>query len=360
MKNELCLVHSEDHVNKMARMSQWSNDDLRKYTDTGDSLFVNNWTYYAAVLSAGGAIAAVRETLGGGVKNAVAVIRPPGHHAEHESAGGFSIFNNVPIAVKVAQKEWPTRCRKVLILDWDVHHGNGIQQAFYKDPNVLYISVHLHEDGGFYPHNSYGDHIHCGEDAGLGRNVNIPWSSNGNGDSDYIFAFQHVVMPIAQEFDPDLVVISAGFDAAVGDPLGGCIVTPAGFAHLTHMLMSLANGKIVACLEGGYNVDSVEASAVAMTRTLMGEPPERLGPLEPSVSAVKTIQLVLRTQALHWNSLQPRLAEFDRIKDLDTDRLHDVVREWQANRYFEQYQMSSLYVLNQDLSKSYKDRVLAT
>ncbi|KAI9713671.1 MAG: Histone deacetylase hda1 [Chrysothrix sp. TS-e1954] len=359
-KDELCLVHSEGHVDRMMSTASWTTEELLEFSRKSESVFVNDYTYYSAVLAAGGAMAAVREVIGRRVRNSVAIIRPPGHHAEHDAPSGFCIFNNVPVAVKVAQREWPDQCRKVLILDWDVHHGNGIQRAFYNDPNVLYISIHVYQNAAFYPYSTFGDHVHCGEGAGLGRNVNIPWLSMEMSDSDYILAFQQVVMPIAQEFDPDLVVISAGFDAAVGDPIGNCNVTPAGYAHMTHMLMSLARGKVVACLEGGYNVKAIETSAVAMTRTLMGEPPERLGELKPSLAAINTLQLVIRTQARYWNCLYPRASEFDRIKDLESDRLHDVIREWQANKYFELYDMTPLHIMNEDVSKSYKDRVLAT
>ncbi|KKY25385.1 putative histone deacetylase [Diplodia seriata] len=114
------------------------------------------------------------------------VIRPPGHHAEHNAPGGFCFFNNVSVAARVCQQDFPDKCRKILILDWDVHHGNGVQRAFYNDPNVLYISIHVHMNGTFYPSNNYGDHTHCGEGPGEGKNVNIPWSSQGMGDGDYM------------------------------------------------------------------------------------------------------------------------------------------------------------------------------
>lgn len=201
------------------------------------------------MLSAGGAIETCRAVASRQLKNAIAVIRPPGHHAEQNRPMGFCMFDNVAIAAKVCQIDYKQTCRKILIVDWDVHHGNGIQQAFYSDPNVLYISLHVHEDGRFYPAGPYGDHLHCGTGAGEGKNINVPWPTKGMGDADYMFAFQHVVMPVAYDFDPDLVIIAAGFDAAAGDQLGGCFVTPTCYAHMTHMLMSLAEGKLVVCLE---------------------------------------------------------------------------------------------------------------
>lgn len=193
-----------------------------------------------------------------------------------------------------------------MILDWDVHHGNGIQQAFESDPNVLYISIHVHENGLFYPAGNYGDHLHCGLGPGLGKNINIPWPTKGMGDSDYLFAFQHVVMPVAIDFNPDMVIIAAGFDAAHGDQLGGCFVTPACYAHMTHMLKSLANGRLVACLEGGYNLEAISRSALAVTRVLMGEPPPQIAQRAATQGCVETVRKVIAHQAKYWRCLYPR------------------------------------------------------
>lgn len=171
-----------------------------------DSIYFNKLTYVTALLSAGGAIDTSLAVVNGTVKNAFAVIRPPGHHAECDKPMGFCIFDNVSVAAKVCQQKYPETCRKILIVDWDVHHGNGIQEAFESDPNVLYISLHVHENGNFYPTGPAGDHFHCGLGAGLGKNINIPWPTKGMGDADYLFAFQNVVMPVGCEFDPDLVM----------------------------------------------------------------------------------------------------------------------------------------------------------
>lgn len=306
------------------------------------------------------------------VRNAVAVIRPPGHHAEHDKACGFCFFNNVCVAAKAVQQEFPELCRKIMILDWDVHHGNGVQQAFEDDPNVLYVSLHVHMNGKYYPDGDYGDHLHCGKDLGLGKNVNIPWPTKGMGDAEYLYAFQQVVMPIASEFDPDLVIISAGFDAADGDNLGGCFVSPAGYSHMTHMLMQLAKGKVVACLEGGYGFAvggpenplydprPIARSALAVTRTLMGEPPERLGDLSLRSSAVDIVRTVIRVQSKFWKCLYPKDLDIQRKKELGSERLHDIIRDWQSKTLWEKHRMSALYVLRQNLSKSFENQILAT
>ena len=260
----------------------------------------------------------------------------------------------------MAQKDFPETVRKVLILDWDVHHGNGIQRDFYADPNVLYISLHVHEGGTFYPSGPYGDRFHCGEGAGLGKNVNIPWRYAHMGDGDYIYAFQQVVMPIAVEFDPDLVFISAGFDAADGDPLGDCHVSPACYGHMTHLLMQLARGRVVSCLEGGYNLNSIANSALSMTRVMMGEPPDRMAELKPTKSGVRDIGQVVRQQAKFWKSMYPKDRQLQAKKDLGSQRLHDIIREWQANVLYDEHKMVNMFVLRNKISKSYENQVLAT
>ena len=180
------------------------------------------------------------------------------------------------------------------------------------------------------------------------------------GDADYIYAFQQVVMPIATEFDPNLVIIAAGFDAAEGDMLGGCKVTPAGYAHMTHMLMSLAQGRLAVCLEGGYNLESIARSATAVARTMMGEPPDRLANLNPTPSAVDDIKLVLRQQSRFWSSLYPKDPSARLAGPLHGMRMHDIVRRWQAATLWDEYEMTPLHVYKEQLSKSFENQVLAT
>ncbi|KAF2716814.1 histone deacetylase [Polychaeton citri CBS 116435] len=366
-KQEVCLVHTDEHWEWVQQLAHKTIDELVLEAKPLDSIYMSPSTPYCAALSAGGAIEACRAVMLGQVKNVFAVIRPPGHHAEREDAKGFCFFDNVSIATKVCQREFGDQCRRVFILDWDVHHGNGIQQANYDDPNVLYISLHVHLKGRYYPELSYkdgrgpyGDHVHCGEGAGLGKNVNIPWSKQGMGDADYIYAFQQVVMPIATEFNPDLVIIAAGFDAAEGDMLGGCKVTPAGYAHMTHMLMSLAGGKLAVCLEGGYNLESIARSACAVGRTMMGEPPDRLHDLKPTTSAVDDIKLVLRQQSRFWKSLYPKDITTRFEGPLHGERMHNVVRKWQASTLWDDYEMAPLFIHREKASKTYENQVLAT
>ncbi|XP_071872273.1 histone deacetylase 4 isoform X2 [Bombus fervidus] len=239
------------------------------------------------------------------IKNGFAVVRPPGHHAETNQAMGFCFFNSVAIAARLLQQKLDIR--KILILDWDVHHGNGTQQMFYDDPRVLYMSIHRHDEGNFFP--GTGGPTECGAGEGLGYNVNVAWSGGLNppmGDAEYLAAFRTIVMPIAKAFDPSIVLVSAGFDAAVGHPapLGGYKVSPACFGKMTQQLLGLANGKVVLALEGGYDLAAICDSAQECVRALLGDEPTQLREEEltriPCQNAVDTLQKTIAVQMSHW------------------------------------------------------------
>ncbi|KAL5588635.1 hypothetical protein FOBRF1_015163 [Fusarium oxysporum] len=315
----------------------------------------------------GGNLSMLVNVVTGQVKNAFAVIRPPGHHAEFDAPMGFCFFNNVPVAVRVCQQDYPDICRKVLILDWDVHHGNGVQNIFYQDPNVLYISLHVYQNGLFYPGKPPNDMTpdggidKCGTDAGLGKNINIGWHDQGMGDGEYMAAFQKIVMPIAKEFNPDLVVISAGFDAADGDELGGCFVSPSCYAHMTHMLMSLADGKVAVCLEGGYNLKAISVSAVAVAKTLMGEPPPKMEIPKINKEAARILAKVQAHQAPYWECMRAGIVRIPTdIQPAISSRLHDVIRNAQRQVLQTKHNMIPLYIQREHLYKSYENQVLVT
>ncbi|KAJ5563097.1 Histone deacetylase HdaA [Penicillium sp. DV-2018c] len=353
---EVTLVHTNAHYAFVRSTQEMPDEVLIELEKERDSIYFNRLTFDAAILSTGGAIETCLAVAQRKVKNAIAVIRPPGHHAEDDAAMGFCLFNNVSVAARVCQNELGDACRKIMILDWDVHHGNGIQKAFYDDPNILYVSIHVYQDGHFYPGGPAGNWDQCGGGVGVGKNVNIPWPSQGMGDGDYMFAFHEVVMPIAQEFDPDLIIISAGFDAAAGDVLGGCFVSPACYAQMTHMLMTLANGKIAVCLEGGYNFKSISKSALAVTKTLMGEPPERLLNITPAPSAVHAVRRVRSIQSKYWSSLYPKTL----APATHGERLHDILRLYQASQLYESCKLVPLWIYRNSISKSFEKQVLAS
>lgn len=369
-REEICVVHHPKHYSWVENLSRTPTHELRRLTkvmDQGrDSLYVGSMTFEASLVSAGGAIETCKSVVVGSVKNAFAIIRPPGHHAEFDAPMGFCLFNNVPIAAKICQADYPDLCRKILILDWDVHHGNGIQNMFYEDPNILYISVHVYEDGSFYPgkpdnpNTPDGGLEHCGSGPGLGRNVNIGWHEQGMGDGEYMAAFQKIIMPIAQEFNPDLVIISAGFDAADGDELGGCFVTPTCYAQMTHMLMSLAGGKVAVCLEGGYNLEAISQSALAVAKTLMGEPPPKLQLPKLNKGAAKVLAKVQAYQAPYWECMRPGIVDVQDMQAQGSTRLHDIVRTSQRHVLSEKYGMIPLYIQRESLFRSFENQVLVT
>ncbi|CAG0884696.1 unnamed protein product [Cyprideis torosa] len=266
-------------------------------------------TSTAARTAAGCTVELAMKVAMGELRNGFALVRPPGHHAEPEQAMGFCYFNNIAIAAK--QLRCRLRMERILIVDWDVHHGNGTQSIFYADHHVLVISIHRYDDGNFFP--GTGGPVECGVGDGLGFNVNIPWAGNLNppcGDAEYLAAFRAVVMPIAKEFNPEIVLVSAGFDAVRGHPapLGGYEVSPACFAFLTRQLQQLANGKVVLVLEGGYDLLAVCDCVQECVSALLGDP---LPPIEkselakkPSVAALETLQKTIAIQSHHWPLLR--------------------------------------------------------
>jgi len=244
---ELTLCHSEEYVSIVERTAKGERTDFDPDTHASAE------TWATARLAAGGVLTAVAAVLDGSANNAFAIVRPPGHHALPHSAMGFCFFNNIAIAAS-----WLVKVRgmqRVLILDWDVHHGNGTQAIFYESPQVLYMSTHQYP---FYPGTGSFDQI--GNGAGAGFTVNAPMPATF-GDNEYLRIFDQLLLPIARQFNPEVVLISAGFDAHYRDPLGGMRITEGGFLAMTRRLQRLADecceGKIVAALEGGYDLHAL-------------------------------------------------------------------------------------------------------
>lgn len=280
---ELVKVQEPVHYSRLASPAATPDDDEtavqnRKMTpDTSSTqqqaaLRLPSDTYACAEtarcarLSAGSAVEVALAVARGDADTGLAVVRPPGHHAESNVAQGFCFFNNAAVAARAVQRSG--LARRVLILDWDVHHGNGTQEIFYDDGSVLYVSLHRHEGGAFYPGTGAADEVGVGQ--GAGASVNIAWPCGGLTDADYLAAFSTVILPIALEFGPDLVILSAGFDAAAGDPIGGCLLTPGLYATLAATLQA-AVAPCVAILEGGYNLSAIAACTEACARALLGE-----------------------------------------------------------------------------------------
>jgi acetoin utilization deacetylase AcuC-like enzyme/formylglycine-generating enzyme required for sulfatase activity len=256
----ITTVHSREYVERVRQSCQRN----VKYLDTMD-VPISEESYDAAVAAVGGVLSAVDDVIDGKIENAFCAVRPPGHHAMEDTAMGFCIFNNIAIAARYIQNKY--LLERVLIVDWDVHHGNGTQAAFYDDPNVLYFSVHQYP---FYP--MTGDESERGTGKGLNYNINVPMPA-GCGDSEYKEAFEEIFKPAALAFEPEFVLISAGFDAQEWDLLGGMGVTAEGFADLTRIVKGLAErcceGRVVSILEGGYNLENLPDAVEAHIRVLM-------------------------------------------------------------------------------------------
>jgi acetoin utilization deacetylase AcuC-like enzyme/formylglycine-generating enzyme required for sulfatase activity len=239
------------------------------YLDSLDTP-ISEKSYEVALMAAGGVLTAIDAVMQKKVTNAFCAVRPPGHHALSDRAMGFCIFNNIAIGTRYLQKKY--KLHKVLIVDWDVHHGNGTEATFYDDLTVLYFSVHQYP---FYP--GTGRQTDKGSGKGLNYNINVPLPA-GSGDDDYLKVFREKLEPAALSFSPDFVLISAGFDACKGDVLGGMNVTPQGFAQLTQIVKSIAEkcceGRLVSVLEGGYDLDMMSASVEEHIRVLMRDPPK--------------------------------------------------------------------------------------
>ncbi len=335
-REELLAVHSAGHIDEIAATAD------RTYTSLDPDTYAAAGSALAARLAAGGLVDLTLAVARGELTNGLALVRPPGHHAEEDRAMGFCLFNNVAVAARAAQSDFVARAaqskipakaahseiiaeaspseivagaaqsatiakaapkadaQRVLIVDWDVHHGNGTQNTFWGDASVLYVSTH---QWPFYPGTGA-----IGETGGVGapgRTVNVAWPA-GRGDADHLAAFDQLLLPIAREFEPDLVLVSCGFDAARGDLLGQQLLSPGGYAALTARLQSLAGGKVVLALEGGYALEAIAASSAACLRTLLGDPAGEPEPGKPSAAARDVIAKVREAHRPFWRTLRGR------------------------------------------------------
>ncbi|KAI9595991.1 hypothetical protein BDF19DRAFT_439295 [Syncephalis fuscata] len=270
---EIQLFHEPEHYAKIQQLHDQPLKELEEYAAECDSLYFNNETPFCARLSCGGTIELCTAVANGQLDNGMAIVRPPGHHAE----------SNQVVAVKRLQQ-------------LNLARRNGTQEAFYDDPNVLFVSIHRFEQGVFYPGFEDGSHEYVGEGAGLGRNINIPWRRRAMNNCDYRLAFEKVIIPIGQEFNPDIVIVSAGFDASE--------VSPAGFGWMTTTLIKeLAHGRVAMILEGGYNLDMIGRCAQSCVKALLKlrnyARPHGL----PSGQAQKDIIDVIKAQQPYWHCL---------------------------------------------------------
>ena len=286
---ELCAVHEARVVDELLATAgtpiHWIDGDTYACAESAAT----------ASLAAGGLTDLCRAVVRGELQGGLALIRPPGHHAERGRAMGFCLFNNVAVAAQAMLDSGD--CKRVIVLDWDLHHGNGTQDIFWADGRVLYVSTHQHP---LYPGTGLSDEV--GEGPGEGRTLNVPLPG-GLGDADYLDVFDRLLMPACRAFDADLVIVSAGFDASAGDPLGAMRVTPSGFAQMTQRLCGLAQGKVVMALEGGYNLDAISASTEACLRVLLGEAPDAVELELLSPISKRVVDRALERHKAYWPDL---------------------------------------------------------
>ena len=261
LQEELALNHSPDYIKQVASTAGRSVCSLDPDTTTSPL------SWEAAQQAAGGVLVGVDAVMGGEVESCFALVRPPGHHAEKSRGMGFCLFNNIAIAAGYARRKYDLE--RILIVDWDLHHGNGTQNAFYQDPQVLFFSTHQYP---YYP--GSGSIAEKGEKEGQGFTVNVPLPG-GQGDEDFGVIYRELLRPIVSDFKPQLIFVSAGYDIYFQDPLGAMEVTPEGFATLASLIRDLAHafcqGKVVVTLEGGYHLKGLRDSVKATLKALAGD-----------------------------------------------------------------------------------------
>jgi len=262
----LALIHHESYIEKVESKCREAGDQNSQPLDGGDTWVVGD-SFRAARLSAGAGIAAVDRVIGSGTSARCFIsMRPPGHHALPGKAMGFCLFGNVALAAQYARTRYGVE--RVLIVDWDVHHGNGTQEIFYKDPNVLFFSIH---ESPLWPFSGAANETGAGKGEGYTMNFPVP---RGSELSIYEKAFRKVLIPRADAFHPDLILVSAGFDAHRQDPLGGICLNSGDFGILTRVLMDLSakhcDGRILSFLEGGYHLEALARSVESHLRAMEG------------------------------------------------------------------------------------------
>lgn len=266
---EISAVHQRRMIEHTQRMAMFGGGRLNPDT------YVVQESWDVATLAAGSVARAVEAVVAGEVRNAFALVRPPGHHATPSTAMGFCLINNVALAARVAQRG--LGLERVAIIDWDTHHGNGTQDIFYDDPGVLYVSSHTYP---FYPGSGHWREI--GSAAGAGSTLNIPMPAH-TGDAAFVRVYEQLVLPAVRRFNPQLIIVSAGYDCHWRDPLAPMQMSVSGFAKLAQMIYDLAaevcDGRLVCALEGGYDLAALGAGVLATLRVLQGQPERVVDPL---------------------------------------------------------------------------------
>src|SRR6266568_4847278 len=300
-EDELAAVHDRAYIQYVAAAAQKVADEQlqggRPTLYFAPDTYISACSYEAAIKAAGAPLTAIDAIMKGEIDNAYCLVRPPGHHALPDDAMGFCLFNNVAVAARYAIDHYGLE--RVMIIDYDVHHGNGTQDIFYTDPRVLYFSTH---QAPFYPGTGLSEER--GEGAGLGTTINVPLPAT-TGYETYEPVFRQVMAPAADRFNPQLILVSAGFDAHWADPLGGMNLSTAGFAQLTGIIIELAqflcDGRLVMVQEGGYNLDAMAACVATCVNWLLGDDAavDSLGPAPHTPFRINTDVLIAELRRIH-------------------------------------------------------------
>ena len=289
-EKEIQMVHTSSYVNAIKETSGKGKMQLDPDTATSAR------SYEVALLAAGGLLKAIDLVMSGKIQNGFAIVRPPGHHAEASRAMGFCLFNNIAIGAEYLVQNHGIK--RILVIDWDLHHGNGTQHSFYSRNDVLYFSTHQFPH---YPGTGHWDEI--GQDKGKGFTVNVPLSG-GKTDEDYLFIFRKILAPIASDFKPEFILVSAGFDIYKADPLGGMQISEDGFGALTSELMSVAHkfskDRILFTLEGGYDLQGLSEGVKQVLLYLGGEGKKPQIGEDISPITEKELAPVFDTQKQFW------------------------------------------------------------
>ena len=269
---------SDEHIRTLhpPKYVKYVKDLCKNYKEGETSSFdtyYNKFTDMCARKALQGAKILADKVMAGELQSGYGILRPPGHHAAAEGSfiSGFCIYSTIALTAKYVKEKY--KLKKILIFDWDVHHGDSTQKFLYEDAEILFISLHRFDEGRFYPGAS-GAIENVGEKDGEGFNLNLPWDSSHKygkvGDSEYIYVFERIAYPIIKKFNPELIFVSAGFDSGRGDPLGGLDLTQDGYVYMLRKLQ-LVQPRIIMGLEGGYNLETISRASEACVRVLLGE-----------------------------------------------------------------------------------------
>ncbi len=289
-KEEIESCHSNDYIELIQSTSK-----TNRYALDGDTITCPD-SFGIGLLAVGGFLKLLDSIAAADFRNGFALVRPPGHHAMSDRAMGFCLFNTVAIGAHHLKRHYGVK--RILIMDWDVHHGNGTQDAFYQDPSVLYLSTHQYP---YYPGTGAIGEVGVGKGEGYTVNVPLPV---GCGDEEYLRVFKEIVIPVVNKYEPEWILVSAGFDPHKRDPLGGMVVTEKGFGVMGSLLLDLAEkqagGKIAFLLEGGYDLTALKGSVAAVLQEMRGKGEGELPSVQGGEAIQPLIRKVLEFQERYW------------------------------------------------------------